>query len=1084
MLCLAVLALTIGAARAEDEEREAVAAAGVRSGLLVWIGRADSATPRGWAEKGGGDGAGRFVVALDTDPAVVEAGRALIGESGLHERMAAERWDGRTLPLVDGIVNGLVCEGSGPARAEILRVLAPGGTAVLGEGRERKRIEKPRSEAIDEWTHFLYDASGNPVSHDKLVAPPRGLRWAGHPLFARHHDHMASLSGMVSAGGRVFCIMDEGPLSSIILPSKWRLTARDAFSGIVLWRRPIESWHAHMWPNKSGPANLPRRLVARGDRLYVTLAIAGPVSALDGATGETLRTFEGTAGTEEILLSEGVLLLVVDPSPDKAKEAEPMLPDGRQLDIDGRKVPWDPAHEGPRRVMAVAADSGKVLWQMDSPVLPLSLAAGANGLFLMDGTGLVRLDRESGSVEWRSEPIELRSRFTTEFAPTVIATPEVVLASAGAGALHAFDAATGRALWQAKFPPSGYVAPEDMYVIGGLVWAGDVRDIRNSGTFTAWDLKTGEVRRTVERDTDIFFFHRCYRGKATERYLMPARTGIEMVDVASGHWTPNHWVRGGCIYGLMPANGLLYAPPHACSCFMEAKLNGMLALSAEGGAADISEEAPEREPETGPAFGAALSDGEPEAGDWPTYRHDAARTGSSPSAVPTPVGAAWETALSSVPSAPVVADGRVFVSAVDAREVCALDATDGRVLWRYRTGGRVDSPPTVRGGRVFFGCVDGWVYALRASDGALAWRLRAGPADRRAVVFGQIESLWPVPGSVLVQPDPGRDGQATLWCVAGRSVFLDGGLRVLRVDPATGRLLSETVLEDSTEGLPPRPEGYEEIRKGVTGLQSRATHLNMPVALPDVLSSDGRVLYMRSQRMDLRGRRLRAEIRNLDDQTGEGAHLFSPHGFLDGSWFHRSYWLWGKAYASGASAFGRAGQRTPAGRIMVTGSERVWSFGYRPPFYRWISPLEYHLFCADKEAERVPVKVSDGLRNAHHIKMHPAFRWSETVPVLVRGMVLTPGRLFIAGPPDVVDEVAAYRKLKDPAMRAALAAQVAALEGRRGGVLRAVDPEDGKTLSELQLDSPPVWDGVAAAGGRLYVSTVNGRVLCLKGVKP
>ncbi|MEA3225238.1 MAG: hypothetical protein U9Q07_04745 [Planctomycetota bacterium] len=39
---------------------------------------------------------------------------------------------------------------------------------------------------------------------------------------------------------------------------------------------------------------------------------------------------------------------------------------------------------------------------------------------------------------------------------------------------------------------------------------------------------------------------------------------------------------------------------------------------------------------------------------------------------------------------------------------------------------------------------------------------------------------------------------------------------------------------------------------------------------------------------------------------------------------------------------------------------------------------------------------------------------------------------------------------------------------------------NGEKLSEQSLDSPPVWDGMAAANGRLYVSLENGSLLSLK----
>jgi hypothetical protein len=60
---------------------------------------------------------------------------------------------------------------------------------------------------------------------------------------------------------------------------------------------------------------------------------------------------------------------------------------------------------------------------------------------------------------------------------------------------------------------------------------------------------------------------------------MPSRTGIEFVDTTTEHWDINHWVRGGCLYGVMPCNGLTYAPPHNCACYPEAKLYGMNALA-------------------------------------------------------------------------------------------------------------------------------------------------------------------------------------------------------------------------------------------------------------------------------------------------------------------------------------------------------------------------------------------------------------------------------------------------------------------------------------------------------------------------
>jgi hypothetical protein len=77
-------------------------------------------------------------------------------------------------------------------------------------------------------------------------------------------------------------------------------------------------------------------------------------------------------------------------------------------------------------------------------------------------------------------------------------------------------------------------------------------------------------------------------------------------------------------------------------------------------------------------------------------------------------------------------------------------------------------------------------------------------------------------------------------------------------------------------------------------------------------------------------------------------------------------------------------------------------------------------------------------------------------------MVLAGEKLFLAGPPDVVPD-------DDP---------LAAFEGRRGGRLWGVSAKTGDKLAELPLETMPVFDGMAAAGGRLYLSADDGRLTC------
>ena len=63
-------------------------------------------------------------------------------------------------------------------------------------------------------------------------------------------------------------------------------------------------------------------------------------------------------------------------------------------------------------------------------------------------------------------------------------------------------------------------------------------------------------------------------------------------------------------------------------------------------------------------------------------------------------------------------------------------------------------------------------------------------------------------------------------------------------------------------------------------------------------------------------------------------------------------------------------------------------------------------------------------------------------------------------------------------IRQKLTEQTAAWRGQRGGLLWAVSLADGSCLSTIDLDAPPVFDGMIAADGQLFLSLMNGEVLC------
>ncbi len=55
--------------------------------------------------------------------------------------------------------------------------------------------------------------------------------------------------------------------------------------------------------------------------------------------------------------------------------------------------------------------------------------------------------------------------------------------------------------------------------------------------------------------------------------------------------------------------------------------------------------------------------------------------------------------------------------------------------------------------------------------------------------------------------------------------------------------------------------------------------------------------------------------------------------------------------------------------------------------------------------------------------------------------------------------------------------ELAAFQGRAGGKLLRVDPASGKVTYEMELASPPVFDGLIAAQGHLYMCTRKGDVI-------
>ncbi|MFV1969281.1 MAG: PQQ-binding-like beta-propeller repeat protein, partial [Pirellulaceae bacterium] len=415
LLCFSTMA---GILRGEDEARAIITKGRFAGGVVVHVHGADASLLQSMRQQHP-HLLGHLLVAQEAD---ARQARETLVASGLHGVISVGQWQSGTLPFIDNFVNVLIVEqADAVSRDEVLRVLVPEGTAFLGS----ETLVKPRPATMDDWPMQLYDASGNAVSKDKALKPPlRHMQWVGGPRWSRHHDKMSSVSACVSGDGKVFYIFDEGSTYSPYLPCHWKLIARDAFNGVVLWKQPIEQWTGNLYGLKSGPATLPRRLVVAGKRVCATLGIEAPVSVMATDTGEILQTFAGTEGTEEIIHEDGFLYLVAD-----TNETKDEFRNGPRMNYPrGRWIPRN------KQVLCCDLDQGKVLWSKTFDwVAPSTLSTSRGKVYFFDGEQVVALSREDGSVLWKSAELPVWKEMTTYYAPKLVVRGGVVMFVGGEG---------------------------------------------------------------------------------------------------------------------------------------------------------------------------------------------------------------------------------------------------------------------------------------------------------------------------------------------------------------------------------------------------------------------------------------------------------------------------------------------------------------------------------------------------------------------------------------------------------------------------------------------------------------------------
>ncbi len=181
-------------------------------------------------------------------------------------------------------------------------------------------------------------------------------------------------------------------------------------------------------------------------------------------------------------------------------------------------------------------------------------------------------------------------------------------------------------------------------------------------------------------------------------------------------------------------------------------------------------------------------------GDWPTWRHDAARTAASPHELPAALHLQWVREYPRLAPAwpdqprmqfdaayePVVLGATMFVCSSRTDSVTALDTRTGEEKWRTFCDGPVRFAPAAWDGRIYVASDDGHLHCLDAEKGGLLWKFRGGPTDRRILGNERLISTWPARGAPVV-----ADGQvyfaASIWPFMGTFIHA--------LDARTGRVV-------------------------------------------------------------------------------------------------------------------------------------------------------------------------------------------------------------------------------------------------------------------------------------------------------
>jgi len=397
-----------------------------------------------------------------------------------------------------------------------------------------RRVGAPQGSA--DWTHESADAARSHYSHDRLVRPPLAMLWYGDGPdygFWKEKDYGSGVKPQV-VGGRVFALRITANT----------LFAYDAYTGHMIWQTPVSPF---------------ARYVSRDDGIYV--AGDGRVTVYTPATGQmrAVWPFEIAPGqpalVSDIRVGDQV---VIAAAPHKSQSIARGL--------------WDSS-----TLIALDRSNGRLLWkrQARDRFNNHALSLGSDLVFCVDSPSpmlvdqqkrrgqspstalstLLALDARTGAMRWsHTAELPYRNYDADSWLGalgnddwTAYAAPLKLLLAGKQGTARAYEAATGRLVWESRVGSQPLILREDSFL---------------SQTGEPFDLRTGKslgVRFRLTRGG-------CNYAVAGEHLLLVRDRSVSYVDLETGSKQSLYAIRSGCSNSLIAADGLLNVPNFAVQC--------------------------------------------------------------------------------------------------------------------------------------------------------------------------------------------------------------------------------------------------------------------------------------------------------------------------------------------------------------------------------------------------------------------------------------------------------------------------------------------------------------------------------------